>query len=300
MLKIYFADTVSFITLYKLMVSVILGIVQGISEWLPVSSKTQIIIVSQYILKLNFQQAYAFGLFMEIGTVLAAIIYFRNDIWTLIKVIIGKGNAQEWKLFKFVLVTTIVTGVIAVPLYLLVDKISGGYNIGIPMIILGIALIIDAFVVHYSRSKYENDKNRKVLSNMGIKDYVLVGIAQGIAALPGVSRSGATTSTMLLLNVEAKEAFRLSFLVGILATAGAFFVTLIFSKANVSVAVTQLGLVGIIISIIVAAVISLFLIRFLLNTASKAKIVYLIVALGIIAMVGGIIISFFPLAFSAG
>ena len=288
------------ITLMQLLHSIVLGIVQGISEWLPISSKTQVILASQYLMGLNFDQAYAFGLFMEIGTVLAAIIYFRREVWSLIKALFGKGNADERKLFKFALVATIVTGIIAVPLYVTVDKISGGYNIGIPMVILGLILFVDAAVIKYSRSKYADDKNRKVLTDMRFKDYVLVGIAQGLAALPGVSRSGATTSTMLLLNVEAKEAFRLSFLIGIFASAAAFFVTLIFSKASVATDVASLGFEGIIVSIIIAALVSMFLIDFLLNMARKAKIVYFIIALGLIAIVGGLLISFFPLGFSAG
>jgi undecaprenyl-diphosphatase len=280
--------------------AIILGIVQGVSEWLPVSSKTQIILVSQYVLGLNFQQAYAFGLFMEIGTVLAAIIYFRREVWSLVRALAGKGSEQEWRLFKFVLVTTVVTGVVAVPLFVVVEGISSGYNIGLPMMILGIILFLDALAIKYSRSKYAEDRNRKMLEDIGVRDYVLVGVVQGLAALPGVSRSGATTSTMLLLNVEVKEAFRLSFLVGIFASAAAFLVSLVFSNASVYAAVAGLSTVGILLSIAVSTVVSLLLIDFLLGVARKARIVYLIVALGIIAVTMGALISLFPLSFSAG
>jgi undecaprenyl-diphosphatase len=287
-------------SLMQLITAIILGLVQGISEWLPISSKTQIILVSQYLLHLNFQQAYAFGLFMEIGTILAALIYFRREVLILIKVLLGRGNKDEWRLFKFVVITTVVTGIIAVPLYIIVDKISTGYNVGLPMIILGIVLFIDALLIRYSRSKYAVDKNRKTLHNIGIKEYIAVGIAQGLAALPGVSRSGATTSTMLILNMEANEAFRLSFLDMIFATTAAVFVTLIFSKASVGVALAQVTTTGLVIAIVVATAISLVLINFLLNIAKKSSIIYLTAALGAIALVGGIILSFFPLGFVAG
>ncbi len=286
--------------LYQLFVSVVLGIVQGISEWLPISSKTQIIIVSTELMHISFQQAYAFGLFMEIGTILAAVIYFRKELYTLIMVLIGRAHGEDRRLFNFVLISTAVTGIIAVPLYLIVDKISGGYNIGIPMILLGLILFGDALLIRHSRSKYAIDKNRKQLSNIGIKEYILVGIAQGLAALPGVSRSGATTSTMLLLNMEANEAFRLSFLDMIFATTAAVFVTLIFSGGSVHTAVADVGIYGLLVSIVIATIVSLFLIDFLLNMAKKSKIVYFIAALGFIALIGGIIITFFPLGFSAG
>jgi undecaprenyl-diphosphatase len=287
-------------SLGQLLAAIVLGVVQGVSEWLPVSSKTQIILVSQYVLGLNFQQAYAFGLFMEIGTVLAAIIYFRGEVWSLVRALAGKGSEHEWELFKFVLVTTAVTGVVAVPLFVVVERISSGYNIGLPMMVLGVILFLDALVIKYSRSKYAEDKNRKALEDISVRDYVLVGIVQGLATLPGVSRSGTTTSTMLLLNIEVKEAFRLSFLTGIFASAAAFFVTLIFSNASVYAAVSGLSTAGILVAIAVSTVVSLLLIDFLLGVAGRARIVYLIVALGTIALTMGALISLFPLSFSAG
>ncbi|MDG6909408.1 MAG: undecaprenyl-diphosphate phosphatase [Nitrososphaerota archaeon] len=288
------------LTVSNWLFAIILGLVQGVSEWLPVSSKTQIILVSQNLLGLNFQQAYTFGLFLEIGTALAAIVYFRKEVWMLIRALVGKGNQQEWELFKFTLVATVATGLVAVPIYVSLDNVSGGYNIGLPMMILGVVLFIDAGVIMYSRSRYADDKNRRALDHLGVKEYVIIGVAQGLAALPGVSRSGTTTSTMLLLNVEAKEAFRLSFIIGILASAAASAVTLVFSRQNVAVGVSDLGTAGILISIGVAFVVSLLLIDSLLKVARKAKIVYLIVALGAIAIAGGLVISFFPLGFNAG
>jgi len=63
-----------------LLYSIIIGIIQGVSEWLPISSKTQIIVSSTILLKISFQQAYTFNLFMEISTLTATIIYFRKDL----------------------------------------------------------------------------------------------------------------------------------------------------------------------------------------------------------------------------
>ena len=176
-------------TILQLIYSMIIGVIQGVSEWLPISSKTQIIVSSSYLLKLTFQQAYTFGLFLEIGTVIAAVAYFRKDLIEMIRVLLGSKDKAHRRLLIYVLVVTIITGIIAVPLYLVADSISG-IAVGIPMLIIGIVLIVDAVVIRYSRKKREKGMNSRKLENLTIRDYVLIGIAQGIAALPGVSRSG--------------------------------------------------------------------------------------------------------------
>ena len=272
----------------------IIGVIQGVSEWLPISSKTQIIVSSTYLLKLTFQQAYTFGLFMEIGTIIAAVVYFRKDLTEMIRVLLGSKDKINRKLLIYVVVVTLITGVIAVPLYLVADSISG-IALGIPMLIVGLVLIADAMLIRYSRKKREKGINSRKLENLSLRDYVLIGIAQGISALPGVSRSGTTTSAMLLLDVEPDEAFRLSFVAGIFASIGAFGLTLIVSKSNVSAAVAGIGLAGLAVAIIVATVVSLFLIDFLIKVAGKSKIIYLITALGIIAMASGLLYLAFGL-----
>ena len=274
-------------TVLQAFYSVLLGIVQGISEWLPISSKTQVLIAAQALLHLNFQQAYTFGLFMEIGTVLAAIIYFRNEIWSLVKVIILRSSPMDRKLFKYVLVTIIFTGIIGTPIYLVADSITG-ISVGIPMMVIGLVLIGDAVLIRYSRKKKAQGINTRKFGSLTLKDYVIIGITQGIAAFPGVSRSGITTSTMFLMNVEADEAFRLSFLTGIFASTAAFALTLVKSYSNVTAALSFIGLGGLAVAIVTATIVSLFLINFLIKVASKSKIVYLITALGIIALASGI------------
>ncbi len=280
----------------QLVYGLALGIVQGISEWLPISSKTQIIILATYLLKMPFNQAYVFGLFMEIGTILAAIIYFRKEVASMIMSLFGKGSAEGRFLLKYVVVSTIFTGIIGSIIYLYVNSLQGAYNIGLPMIILGFILIGDALFIKYSRSRYSKNKNRRTVSQLGFKDYIIVGMVQGIAALPGVSRSGATTSALLLLNVETDEAFRLSFINMILATSGAVLLTLIASRASVYSSIAAIGAYGLLISIIVATLISLLFIGFLLNIAKKSSIVYLITALGIIALLGGVLASLYGAA----
>ena len=277
-------------------VSVLLGLVQGISEWLPISSKTQILIVCVLVLGLTFNEGYALGLFLEGGTVFAAIIYFRKEVASMVRTLFGRGSLEGRALFKFVLVSTVFTGIIGSALYAIVDSLQGTYNLGIPMLVLGAVLVGDAVFIRYSRSKYSKNTTRKTLSQMTFKEYAVVGAVQGIAALPGVSRSGATTSALLLMNVETDEAFRLSFIDMILATTGAILLTIIVSRASISSSIALIGVYGLLVSIVVATLISLLLIRFLLNIAKKSSIVYLILALGIIALAGGVLSALYGIA----
>src|SRR5260370_27792314 len=98
------------------------------------------------------------------------------------------------------------------------------------MVLLGLVLIGIGFYIRYSRTK-----PRLVvgLEEMKLKNYVMIGIAQAIAALPGVSRSGITVSTMLLMGVRPEQAFRLSYLAHIPASLGPCFVTMLLSKSHV-------------------------------------------------------------------
>ncbi|MGA2681405.1 MAG: undecaprenyl-diphosphate phosphatase [Candidatus Bathyarchaeia archaeon] len=275
-------------TIIQLLYSIIIGIIQGVSEWLPISSKTQIIVSSTYLLKLTFQQAYTFGLFMEVGTLTAAIIYFRKDLVKLVQVLSGSKDEMKRKLFFYVLIVTLITAVIAAPLYLIADSITG-IAVGVPMLVIGLVLIGDAALIRYSKKRQQNGVAPRKLKNLTVKDYLVIGITQGISALPGVSRSGITTSAMLLLGIEPDEAFRLSFTAGIFAALGAFGLTLIASKSNVAASIASIGITGLIVAIITSFIISLFLIDFLIKFAGKQKVTYLTAALGVIAITSGLL-----------
>jgi len=263
--------------------AILLGLVQGVSEWLPISSKTQIIFASTILFSLPLAVAYAFGLFMEIGSVGSAVAYFRKDVRVLF---------HDRALFVYLLVVTAVTGLVGAPLYYLTDKVltSSPYNIGFPMILLGLVLIGIGFYIRYSRTK---PRLIVGLEQMRLKNYVAIGIAQGIAALPGVSRSGMTVSTMLLMGVKPEQAFRLSYLAYIPASLGAFFVTLLLSGSQVDTAIQVVEPTGILIAIATSAIVGIVVISYLLKFAKRSRIYIIDFVLGAIALVLGIIATLY-------
>lgn len=257
--------------------SIILGIVQGISEWLPISSKTQVLLVSSYILNLPIFIAYSFGLFMEAGSIMSAIIYFWKDI---IKVLKG-----DWLLLKYLIIVTIFTGIVGVPLYIISDKIlQNAYNVAIPTIILGLILLGDSFYIKFSRMNKSYG-----LKNLSTKHLIIIGVAQGIAAFPGVSRSGITVSTMLLMGVKPEDAFRLSYLAYIPASIGAVVTTLLFTKHEIAYSINLIGLHTVMLAMVISTIVGLLTIGALLRFAKKNSVYLVTLTVGLIALVLGIL-----------
>jgi len=268
------------------LLGVVLGIVQGISEWLPISSKTQVIIASNFLFGLSFTQGYALGLFLEAGTFFAAVFYFRGEVWNVLKALVGKGDAEGRLLLKFLVIVTIITAIMGVVIYKSVSESYSGPVLGIPMIFLGCVLIGDGILI--SLAKYRQAPT-KALKDLSLRDLLLVGFAQGVSAFPGVSRSGVTVSSMLLLGVSPKESFRLSFLALIPASIGAAGVTLLFSPSQVSTAINAAGTSVILISILVTIIIGITSIRILLKAAGSRRIALLTIALGVLAISSGVV-----------
>jgi len=267
------------------LLGVLLGIVQGVSEWLPISSKTQVIIVSNFLFGLSFTQGYALGLFLEAGTFIAAVYYFRKEVWKVIRALVGRGDDEGRTLLKFLIVVTAFTAVIGVVIYKAVSESYSGPVLGIPMIGLGCVLIGDAILISVARAKYEPTKG---LNNLSLKELIAIGIVQGMAAFPGVSRSGVTVSSMLLLGINPRDSFRLSFLALIPASIGAAGTTLVLSPHQISTAIDAVGLPVILLSIAVAVVVGVALIRVLLRVAGSRRIALLTASLGILAIVSGV------------
>jgi len=267
------------------LLGVILGIVQGISEWLPISSKTQVIIASNVLFGLSFTQGYALGLFLEAGTFIAATYYFRKEVWKVLRALAGRGDDEGRTLLKFLVVVTVFTAVVGVVIYKTVSESYSGPVLGIPMIALGCVLLGDATLITLAKSRYEPTKGIRDLS---LKELVAIGLVQGVAAFPGVSRSGVTVSAMLLLGINPKDSFKLSFLALIPASIGAAGVTIVLSPDQISTAINAAGVPVILLSIVTTVLVGVALIRLLLRAAGSQRIALLTASLGVLAILSGV------------
>lgn len=191
---------------------ILLGSVQGITEWLPISSEGISSLLMMNFFGKTLSEAVFLSIWFHTGTLLAALVYFRRDIIGIIRNVPAyfknpRGMKGYNGLTSFLVVSTLLTGVLGAPILLLgLDKItfSGGHT----MAFIGFLLIVTGLVQRFGKKGGLNKE-------LKIKDALLAGIFQAFSVLPGLSRSGLTTSVLLFEKYEPKNALKLSFLMSI-------------------------------------------------------------------------------------
>jgi len=197
--------------------SIVLGTIQGIAEWLPISSEGLI-----FLIKANFfnngesiKEIASLALFLHGGTFLAALVYFRKDVWRLIKALFDFREAEnaDKKTLLFLIITTALTGVFGYSLLLVIDGINLekiNYATKIITFLIGLLLLVTAFLQLAIKKK--GQKNQELIDN---GDGVVLGLVQSLAVLPGLSRSGLTVAALLFRNFQDSSALKLSFLMSL-------------------------------------------------------------------------------------
>ena len=191
--------------------SVVIGLLQGLLEWLPVSSEGNLVIVLVGVFGLSAEETISTVIFLHIGTGLAALVYFRKEVYDIL---IGR-TADQADLRLKLFIITLLTGLVGFPIYMWLN-----ISLAIGEILLaltGIALIITGLLQRQAAQQEQTG------SELTWPISIILGAAQGLAIIPGLSRSGLTTSIMLFKNFTGEEAFRISFLMSIPASFAAAF-----------------------------------------------------------------------------
>ena len=248
--------------------SVILGMLQGITEFLPISSSGHLVLL-QHIFGLK-EPEILFDICLHIGTLIAICIIFRQLIWQLIKAIFdhptiflskqalikGIQTNPHLRMSWVIICGTIPTGIIGICFHHYVDQLFGN------ILNVGIALIVTGFILWFTR--FPNPKDRDIL-NMTVIDAIIIGIAQGLAILPGISRSGLTICTCLYVGINRQTAAQFSFLLSIPAILGA----LVLEIDRISF--HSMYLSSIILGTVTATIIGFFALKWLLRIVNHGK-----------------------------
>lgn len=250
--------------------AVILAVVQGLTELLPISSSAHLFLIPWFFDWNNIPES--FDVALHFGTLLAIGIFFFKD-W--IKLIIGgfntavkKQKSTEGKLFWYIVLATIPGGIIG----FILDK--GVKAILLNPLIIAIALIVMGVIL------YIVDKNMEAKTkyeDLTLKQTFLIGLSQTLAFIPGVSRSGVTMTMARVLGVERESAAKFSFMLSAPIVLGAALYKLKDFVFDISF------VVGIIVSFIVGMIVIKFLLKYLQKGSFKVFAIYRVI-LGVIVL----------------
>lgn len=259
--------------------AIVLGVIQGITAWIPVSSKTQVIMWGTILFGIPYQELLSFAIAVHIGDLVASIYLFRKELISLLTIrpdpINDVKNYEKLdetkKLGYFLLISLICTGAIGLPVYLLLRKSFSDLDSNALLAFIGIMLIIMSAIMYLSRAKTGEGK-------LGMRATILTGLAQGLAVLPGISRSGISESAMLIQNIDQSRAVRLSFIMSIPIIAFAI-VGFYFTDGY---GLLTLGIVAV--GVIASAISAYLTMSFMLELAKRIKFYWFTLLMGLIAL----------------
>ncbi|WP_096434770.1 undecaprenyl-diphosphatase UppP [Alteribacter populi] len=257
--------------------AIVFGIIQGLTEFLPVSSTAHIVIT-----QLAFGYAFpglAFEIYLHIASVLAVILYFWKDLWHIIKGFFGfitnrtSENRVSFYFGIFLIVATVITGVLGMLLSdFIADSIKTPPFIAAALTVTGLALI---FIERFH--KYGNRTEK----DMTFLDSIVVGLGQTLAVIPGISRSGSTLVVSLLLGLNRDTAVRYSFLLAIPVILGSSVLALDELSGDL---VSQIGALPLILSFIVTFFFSWIGIVWLIEFIKRSKLIYFAIYCFVVAI----------------
>ena len=254
----------------NLIQAILMGIVQGLSEFLPISSSAHLVFTSNFykvfkgieIVKESNQEVFL-DIMLHFGTLIAVLIFFRKEIWEILKALCTSCKTRDFsdknsKLGLYIILGTVVTVIIALPM----EKVAE-FLVYSPAVV-GILLVFTGFVLFYSEYR---SKKIATKENVDLKTSIWMAVAQGLAALPGFSRSGWTIATGLFNGLDRLTAARYSFLLSIPIILGASMVYP-FLKIDLAEAMTY-NWQAIILGTIASGVVGYLCIKYFLKFVAK-------------------------------
>lgn len=262
---------------------IILGIIQGVAEFLPISSSAHLIIFRDLFGIGNFMSSnmeLAFDIALHLGTLLAILVFFFSSFVEMIQKGLTKGvKDPDGKLLWYLVAATIPAGIVGVLFEEVIENV-----VRKSYLLIATALIVMGVII-YLVDKYS--KSKKEMGDITLKDAILIGCSQVFALIPGFSRSGTTIAASRALGVKRDDAAKFSFYLSAPVVAGAVLIKLL-KKSTWTLIGAHLGifLIGILASFIVGILCIRFLLKYLDKHDFKAFMIYrILLAIVVIAFV---------------
>lgn len=250
--------------------AILMGIVQGLSEFLPISSSAHLVFTSNFYkafkeieaLEVHSQEIFL-DIMLHLGTLIAVLIFFRKEIFEIIKALyLGIKNKnfddENSKTGIYIILGTIITVLVAYPLNSIAAKL-----VFMPVIV-AVLLVITGFILLISEHLAKKNLDKKPVT---LKTSILIALAQGLAALPGFSRSGLTIATGLLCGNDRATAAKYSFLLSIPTILGA---SMIYPMVEINVQeIVTYNWSAIIVGTIVSGIVGYLCIKYFMKFLAK-------------------------------
>ena len=251
----------------KLYILIILCIIQGLTEFLPVSSSGHLYIAEK-LLKIQ-DNILLINLFLHLATLLAVVVVYRKIIWELIK-------RPFQPLTLKLIISTLITIFFAVIYEILnLGKVLDCY-VGFYFLITAILLLVTYI--------FQKKASTITVGEVGYKSAIIVGLSQGFAVLPGISRSGSTISTLVLLGNDETKSSEYSFLLSIPIIIGGFAIELLKAK-NLSLVFNEINVGYVVFAFVLTFLVAILSIKLTIKMLKKNKFIYFSIYLFILGII---------------
>lgn len=242
--------------------ALILGLIQGLTEYLPVSSSGHLTIV-QEILGVSSEDNLAFDVVVHVATVLSTLVVLWGEIVWLLKGFFKFKMNEEMRYVINILVSMIPVGIVGV---FFKDQVEAIFGSG--LLVVGICLLVTAALLTFTYFARPRQKEK-----IGVKDAFIIGVAQACAVLPGLSRSGSTIATGLLLGNKKERLAQFSFIMVIPPILGEALLN-VLKVAKGEAVFSTIGTLPLVVGFVAAFVSGCFACRWMIDIVKRGKLVY--------------------------
>jgi undecaprenyl-diphosphatase len=244
--------------LEQLIKTILLGIIQGLTEWLPISSTGHLKLTEKFLKFLNPENSLIFEFTLHIGTLIVVLLFFKEDIKNLVSAFVHLSfKTEHGRLVPKIVAGTIPAVAIALALKNFAEQTFQD------ILPLAVAFILYGIILYSAKAGVEKT------DEISYSDAIIIGAAEGLSIIPGISRSGITIATALLLGIRRKKAFHFSFLLSIPAIIGAL--GLEFYNVTSVMMLAGLGWAEVIAGVVAAMVVGYFALKLLWRILTKGK-----------------------------
>ena len=251
--------------------AIILGVVQGLTEFLPVSSSGHLQLAKE-LLGVELENNLAFDVMLHAATVLSTILVLWREVWAILKGLFTKGMNDEKRYILKLIISMIPIGIVGFMFMSQIDAMLASPYI---MLIVGAMLLLTALLLAFAY--YARPRERESIS---YRDAFIIGLSQAVASMPGLSRSGTTIATGLLLGNKRGAVATFSFLMVLAPIVGQTLLDILdggFAEVGVATASLVAGFIA-------AFVVGCLACRFMINIVKRGKLIWFAIYCAIVGL----------------